>query len=658
MTVSILPPAYTTFFDNDGVPVALGSLTTYVVGTTTPKTTWQNLGGTITNTNPIILDAAGRCLCWGTGSYRTILADSFGNEIWDRDTAGFPEVQTYTISPTDYGGDPTGLADSTTALNNASIAAIAQGKPMILNGTYLSNGAVMINAPITILAGAAFIQNSTLALNGAVLAAPSDHIFQGVGAVTFGNAAVPEVYPEWWGAVADGTTNDSAAIQASVTAASGGQVRLGSASYAITTEITLLPNTTIQGSGVGSTAIIPTAPITAFSLISDVPVEAYTALSGFSIIPTVVGVTGVKYTFCSSTMTQDIHFLGCLSTVVVDRGYFNTVQDCTSGATAISVAGTLIIYSSTDVSTHVAGDQYCYFPVVRNYTITPNNEFSITTRTANPCCYFRRVVGGVFDTIKGSLISASSPGHGFIVLENDSQGNKFLNCTAGAVSYMIIIQPGAGIAVAPTYTEITDCDCDFFWSAGIWANGTVASPINFLHITGGFQTAAQTATSPGIYATYTNFVTIMGTQVQNYIGTLGIGIKLENCNLVTAAECQVTQMTVGFVMGAGNTNIFLRDNWFNANTTAITGTVSGGFNRITNNNGINPPAIATPAVPLTTVPYTNTQGYDLRIAVSGTVSAIAVNGIATGLTAGVFLVNTGETITITHAAGAWAWMPL
>jgi len=52
------------FFDNDGAPLAGGKLYTYVSGTTTPQTTYQDEAGASPNTNPIILDAAGRCELW------------------------------------------------------------------------------------------------------------------------------------------------------------------------------------------------------------------------------------------------------------------------------------------------------------------------------------------------------------------------------------------------------------------------------------------------------------------------------------------------------------------------------------------------------------------------------------------------------------------
>jgi hypothetical protein len=55
-----------------------------VPGTTAPKDSWQDWQGTVLNTNPIVLDAAGRCIVWGDGDYRCILNDADGNLIFDQ----------------------------------------------------------------------------------------------------------------------------------------------------------------------------------------------------------------------------------------------------------------------------------------------------------------------------------------------------------------------------------------------------------------------------------------------------------------------------------------------------------------------------------------------------------------------------------------------
>jgi hypothetical protein len=72
------------FCDADGKPYAGGTLATLVVGTTTPKTTWSDHAGTAANTNPIVLDSAGRCLMFGDGEYRLVLSDAAGNLVFDQ----------------------------------------------------------------------------------------------------------------------------------------------------------------------------------------------------------------------------------------------------------------------------------------------------------------------------------------------------------------------------------------------------------------------------------------------------------------------------------------------------------------------------------------------------------------------------------------------
>jgi hypothetical protein len=48
------------FFTDDGIPLSGGLLYTYAAGTTTPATTYTTSAGTIANSNPIVLNSAGR----------------------------------------------------------------------------------------------------------------------------------------------------------------------------------------------------------------------------------------------------------------------------------------------------------------------------------------------------------------------------------------------------------------------------------------------------------------------------------------------------------------------------------------------------------------------------------------------------------------------
>jgi len=70
------------FFDNNGVPLSGGLLYTYQAGSSSPLTTYTTNDGTTPNSNPIILDSAGRTpqeVWMQTGySYKFVLQTSAG----------------------------------------------------------------------------------------------------------------------------------------------------------------------------------------------------------------------------------------------------------------------------------------------------------------------------------------------------------------------------------------------------------------------------------------------------------------------------------------------------------------------------------------------------------------------------------------------------
>jgi hypothetical protein len=84
MTASIAASPKRQFFDNAGRPAAGYKLHTYLSGTTTPATTWQDQAATIANTNPITLDSRGECLLWldDNQEYTLVLKTATGATIW------------------------------------------------------------------------------------------------------------------------------------------------------------------------------------------------------------------------------------------------------------------------------------------------------------------------------------------------------------------------------------------------------------------------------------------------------------------------------------------------------------------------------------------------------------------------------------------------
>lgn len=83
---SILPTAKTQFLDANGRPLAGGKVFFYFVATETKKDTFQDPDLAIPNTNPVVLDSYGEASIWGTGSYRQVLTDKDGVQIWDQVT--------------------------------------------------------------------------------------------------------------------------------------------------------------------------------------------------------------------------------------------------------------------------------------------------------------------------------------------------------------------------------------------------------------------------------------------------------------------------------------------------------------------------------------------------------------------------------------------
>jgi len=81
---ALLPNAKQTFLDNNGKPLSSGKVYFYVPNTDTLKTTWQDADQSVANTNPVILDAAGRAIIYGDGQYRQVVRDRNNNLIWDQ----------------------------------------------------------------------------------------------------------------------------------------------------------------------------------------------------------------------------------------------------------------------------------------------------------------------------------------------------------------------------------------------------------------------------------------------------------------------------------------------------------------------------------------------------------------------------------------------
>jgi hypothetical protein len=160
------------FFNNNGVPLAGGKIYTYAAGTTSPQTTYTTNSGVTANSNPIVLNSAGRVPSSGEiwltvgASYKFVLKDSSDvliatydniSNLFNTDSflvsyqpAGAGAVATtvqaklrQNVSVKDFGAVGNNVVDDTAAIQLALTA--AAGKSVYIPaGTYKTSSALTI----------------------------------------------------------------------------------------------------------------------------------------------------------------------------------------------------------------------------------------------------------------------------------------------------------------------------------------------------------------------------------------------------------------------------------------------------------------------------------------------------------------------------------
>lgn len=201
------------FFDDNGVPLAGGLLYTYAAGTTTPLATYTSVSGVTANSNPIVLDAAGRTpseVWLANGySYKFVLQDSTAVQIWSNDyipgvSSNLPIIndassvayeQGYTVTAGSFVVGNTYLITSVGTTNFTSIGASSNtvGVHFVATGVGSGTGTAQLSRTVqarlqdfvsvkdfgakgdgAIVGGAVTGTNDTAAINAAIAACGSD----------------------------------------------------------------------------------------------------------------------------------------------------------------------------------------------------------------------------------------------------------------------------------------------------------------------------------------------------------------------------------------------------------------------------------------------------------------------------------------------------
>ena len=201
-----------------GTPLTGGKLYSYYPGGESPKNTFSDSGLITAHSNPVILDSYGEANVYLSGSTKLVLKTSAGVTVWTMDNVTTPND--YFIDAAAYGSNQAGIEAAITAIG-------ANQRTLNLTpGNWSITGDMTIPSNITLKmdrgAVLAVATTKTVAINGTIEAGPYQ-IFSctGTGKIVFGPGVTGEIYPEWWGAKGDGTTNSTTAITAAWNALQG-----------------------------------------------------------------------------------------------------------------------------------------------------------------------------------------------------------------------------------------------------------------------------------------------------------------------------------------------------------------------------------------------------------------------------------------------------
>jgi len=354
MAGTILPQAVETFVDANGKPLAGGSVYMYIPNTTTFKNTWQDPALTILNTNPIILNASGQAIIWGTGSYRQQVFDVNNNLIWDQVTEDTSSGLLGNMTDNTFAAGSGFTPGTTTTLTLTVAPGSIQNTWIYFDGVYQADNSIAslngttltFNAPIPVGTQLVTVKiGSTIAVGtpgdgtvtGAKLsigATPSPNntnnvpTLIGIYGQNLYKVKIPILTPEMFGAVGDNSTDDTVALQALATQlrAQGGGVVIISKPHLVFTNSATAPGSTLfdltncsnvtfiyssgalinatypNGTVVGTSWIFGLNGVTGFKAINP-------TLTASSNIPTVSGVVhfGVNTTLGALTQTTNFN---------------------------------------------------------------------------------------------------------------------------------------------------------------------------------------------------------------------------------------------------------------------------------------------------------------------------------------------------------------
>jgi len=254
------------FFDNNGVILSGGKIYTYAAGSTTPQATYTSALGITPHSNPIVLDSAGRVPggeIWLTDGlvYKFVIETATAVLIgtYDNITGVNSNFVNYTVQEevitATAGQNVLNLSTINYAPGTNSLSVYIDGVNQYVGDSYLEtdSNTVTFTAGLHVGAEVKFttaIQTTTGAVDASIVS--YEPPFTGSVATNVEAKLAQTVNILDFGAVGDGVTDDTAAIQAAVDSMTeGGILYFPTGKFRLTDEITIPPvgALILQGSG-------------------------------------------------------------------------------------------------------------------------------------------------------------------------------------------------------------------------------------------------------------------------------------------------------------------------------------------------------------------------------------------------------------------------
>ena len=257
------------FFDNNGQPLSGGKIYTYAAGTTTPQATYTSALGITPHANPIILDSAGRVPggeIWLTDGliYKFVIETATAILIgtYDNITGVNSNFVNYTVQEEVITATAGQTVFNLTSINYTpgtnSLSVYIDGVNQYVGDSYLETDSDTVTFTAGLHVGAEV--KFTTAIQTSPGATDASNVSY---APPFANSVPTNVETKLaeyisvmdFGAVGDGVTDDTVAIQAAVNAAVNSELYFPAGEYKLTSSIAIPGRITIRGAGVRQTYI-------------------------------------------------------------------------------------------------------------------------------------------------------------------------------------------------------------------------------------------------------------------------------------------------------------------------------------------------------------------------------------------------------------------